>query len=188
MQQLLGRADLLEQVRTLLSHGHNVLLFGPPDVGKSAIIHALDVAGAIAGISTIDPFARIAPHRAGEIRRAMDLRGAQFIAATRSLDRGQLGAVRRIAWRFTNVRVLPLADRPMRQLIENACVEYGLTSALPADWSKSAAGLASGRPGVALSIVGAAAEIRTSKGRLPSPNAAFVVARMKCAGLTAEIE
>ena len=186
MQCLLGRVDLLEHIRALLSHGHNVLLFGPADVGKSAIIRELEAAGVTARISIIDPFSRVTPRRAAEIRRAMDLHGAQFVAASRSLDRRELGAVRRIVWRFTNVRVTPLPDRLIRRLMLGGTADLGVDGGIPAAWAKTAAPLARGCPGVALAIVRAAMELASASGKLPSANLAYVIARMKVAHLTGE--
>ena len=176
---LLGRDDLLEHIRDLLSHGHNVLLFGPADVGKSAIIRDLGADGVTARVSIIDPFSRITPRQAAEVRRAMDLRGAQYLAATRSLDRRELGAVRRIVWRFTNLRVPPLPDRLIRRLMVDPSADLGVDRReIPDAWAKTAAPLASGCPGVALSMVRAAVELFSANGTLPSANLAYVVARM----------
>lgn len=84
---LVGRGALLAEIRASLHQRRSVLLVGPQDIGKTAII------GAISGhdVTILDPFERVSARRAARVRRAMD-RGTVFIAAARSLDRKRLAA------------------------------------------------------------------------------------------------
>lgn len=174
-RELIGRDEVLLEIATFLRRGHNVLLFGPAYVGKSSLIDCLGPHEA----TVIDPFEHVTPHLAAEVRRAMD-RGRQFLVAARSLDRTYLGAVRRIAWRFTMLRVPPLANRVMQQLIQRECTRRGIPRALLThDWVRGMADLSQGRPGVALAMVDAARRTHAAKHVLPLPPAAYVEARVQ---------
>jgi hypothetical protein len=176
---LLGRGALLQGIEALLHNRHNVLLVGPPDVGKTALVQAVSCRD----LALIDPFEGVSVHLAARIRRAMG-RGTVHLAAARTLDRRILGAVRRIAFWFTVVQVPPLTDRWMQPL---AAREYAALR-LPVDlitprWTSAVLRLARGRPGLALAIVRSAATIRAVRGALPSPASAYIEARMRRAGL-----
>jgi len=167
---LVGRDAVLAEIRRYLAQDHNVLLIGPRDVGKTAIIRAL----ALHGVLLLDPFMGVTPRAAGAIRRAMD-RGVQCLAAARSTDRAELGAVRRLVFRFTSVRVPPLPRRWMRQLLaaELARQELDCDAAAPA-WMSEVVRLSHGLPGLGVAIIRAAAELRARTGHLPSPRTALV--------------
>jgi hypothetical protein len=171
-QGLLGRARLLREVEAQLYQRRNVLLVGPRDVGKSALIGALDTSALL----IVDPFERITTHRAWRIRRAMD-HGIVCIAAARTLDRAQLGHVRRIAFRFVRFRVPPIPNTLIRRLLEGALSSAQVPERLvSAEWIKAAANVARGRPGVAFAIVKEAAAEFERTGRLPIPAIALVQA------------
>jgi hypothetical protein len=177
---LLGRDDLLANIDSLLRRGQSVLLFGPANVGKSALIDALAPKDAM----IVDPFERVSSHLAARIRREMEC-GVVCLAAARSLDRAYLGSVRRFAWRFDTVRVLPLCGRWMQRLVSRECARVQLPGdVVTPRWRRSVVRLARGRPGLALGMVRAAADIRARKGRLPSPAAAYVEAAILSAGFT----
>lgn len=182
MRGLMARDDLLAEVTALLERGHNVLLFGPADIGKSAVISALRPL-IHESVVVIDPFEHVSPHLAAEIRRAMDLRATQHLVATRSLDRAKLGAVRRIAWRFTNVRVPPLPHRATQLLVRQAFVAAGIDADIvPSAWVRLTTDLARGLPGRAFAVADAAARAYVQTGTLPSPQAAYVAGRMRQSG------
>jgi hypothetical protein len=171
-QDLLGRARLLREVEAQLYQRRNVLLVGPRDVGKSALIGALDTSALL----IVDPFERITTHRAWRIRRALD-HGAVCIAAARTLDRAQLGHVRRIAYRFVTVRVPPLPNLLIGRLLARALVAARVPQQLVShQWIKAAVSVTRGRPGVAFAIVKEAAAEFERTGRLPIPAVAFVQA------------
>jgi len=179
---LVGRDDLIAQIESLLGAGRDVLLLGPPDVGKTAVILALAGRG-FDPVMVVDPFEHVTPRVAAAIRRGSD-RAVQYLAATRSVDRAHLGAVRRIAWRFTTVRVPPLPLRLIRRVIAIECATVLLPEHLArSDWGTAVGHLAQGRPGLAIAIVRAAAGILERSGALPSPRLAYVDARMRSAGV-----
>ena len=174
-RELLGRDDLLERVAGLLGEGKNVALIGPHDIGKSAVIGAL----AVPDVVVVDPFERVHSHLAARIRRAIYRRTLHLIAV-RSLDRRQLGAVRRIMFWFTEVRVPPLTAYWMRRLIRREWVRTELPAELLAPaWTRGALRLARGRPGMAVAIVQTAAAIHRTRGTIPSPDAAYIEARIR---------
>ncbi|MGH7668611.1 MAG: hypothetical protein ACRENQ_03885 [Gemmatimonadaceae bacterium] len=171
-EPLLGRREVLREIRRYLDRDLSVLLLGPRDVGKSAVIEALRRPDLL----ILDPLMHVTPRLAGEIRLAMD-RGARSVAATRTVDRAEMGAVRRLAYRFTTVRVPPLSSRWMRELVRRICAAHGADAMpAPAEWQDGVVRLSAGLPGVALSIVDAARLWRLEHGRLPSPRAAYVEA------------
>jgi hypothetical protein len=173
-RELLGRDDLLEQVAGLLREGKNVALVGPRDIGKTALIGALTVPEVV----VVDPFEQVHSHLAARIRRAIYRRTVHLIAV-RSLERGQLGAVRRIMFWFTEVRVPPLTPYWMRQVIRHEWARAGLAPELLAPvWSRGVMRLARGRPGLAVAMVRVAAAARRAKGTIPSPDAACIEARI----------
>ena len=180
--ELLGRRALLHTIADLLACGRNVLLVGPTGVGKSAVIRAV----AAPGLMIVDPFERISAQRAARIRRSMD-HGVVWIGAAQTLDRGQLGQVGRIAWRFNAVRVPPLSDALMRRLIITACSNAGIRMDLvTAQWLRALLRLARGRPGSALAIVEQTSRLWHSEHRLPPPATAYLeVALEGGEGLTA---
>jgi energy-coupling factor transporter ATP-binding protein EcfA2 len=174
--ELLGRDKALVEINGLVRAGHHVLLWGPRGVGKSALIGALAPHSA----TVIDPFDGIHTRYAGGILRSMD-RGAQFIAAARTLDRARLGAVRRFAWRFTTYSVPPLSVLWMRRVVERECARVGIDPTSDA-WTRAAAHLARGCPGAAVALVQAAADRWQQVGVVPSPTAAYLSALDRQAG------
>lgn len=177
---LIGREDLLARLSDLVRDGHHVLLWGPRGIGKSALIAALHPRSA----RVIDPLEHMHSHAAAQVLRAMD-RGAQFVAASRSLDRAQLGAVRRFAWRFTTVRVPVLARLAMRRVVVRECGLAHIPVGLATDqWVRATVRIAKGSPGAAIALVRAAADRCTSTGHLPAPAAAQIEARIRQEGFT----
>lgn len=167
---MFGRRALLTEIERLISLRRNVLLVGPADVGKTALLQTVGAPG----VMIIDPFEGISSHRAWLIRRAMD-RGILCLAAARSLDRGRLGAVGRIAWRFTVVRVPELSDACTRRLVARECASAGIAPHLVTrEWMSTALQLAQGRPGVALAIVHGTARTWSVRTGLPTPAAAYL--------------
>jgi hypothetical protein len=178
---LLGRDGLVLEIANLVSREENVLIWGPRDIGKTALISALPPHYA----RVLDPFEKVKPRVAAAILRAMD-RGISYLTAARSLDRRVLGAVRRIAWRFTTVRVPPLDGRWMRRLVTEEWVRCGLaTDVVPTRWTSQALRIARGRPVVAIAIVQAAASIQAVKGVLPSAAVAHIEASIRRVELSA---
>jgi len=174
-RELLGRDELLERIARLLRSGSNVALVGPADIGKSALIAALEAPGVI----VVDPFEHIHSRLAARIRRAIYRRTVHLIAV-RSLDRRELGAVRRIMFWFTEVRVPPLTAYWMRLLIRREWARAQLPEDLLAPaWTRGILRLARGRPGMAVALVAAAAELRRARGTLPSPHVTYIEARIR---------
>jgi hypothetical protein len=163
---------VLAEVRGYLARDYNVLLLGPRDVGKTAVIRALR----LDGIMVLDPFMGVTPRLAGSIRRAMD-RGVQCVAATRTVNRAEMGAVRRLAFRFTTVRVPPLTARWMPRILQAEYAAQGWDAGMvPSAWTEETVRLVHGLPGLAIAVVRAAAELQAQTGRLPSPRRALVEA------------
>jgi hypothetical protein len=176
---LVAREALLQEISTLLQRGQNVMLFGPAGVGKTALVHALRAPDVV----ILDPFEHVSPHLAAHIRRAIE-RGVVHLAATRSLDRKHLGAVRRIAFWFTTVRVPPLPARWIRHLVRCECLALSVPAdAITSRWITAAVRLARGRAGMGLAIARAAARIREERGSLPSPAVAYIEASIRQAGI-----
>ena len=166
----LGRRALVRAVALLLASGRNVLLVGPTGVGKSAVIRAV----ASSESMIVDPFERISAQRAARIRRSMD-RGVVWIGAAQTLDRGELGQVGRIAWRFNAVRVPPLSEALMRRLTVTACSRSGIRMELISEsWLRALLRLARGRPGSALAIVEQSSRLWHAEHRLPPPATAYL--------------
>jgi len=173
-RELLGRDGLLEQVAGFLREAKTVALVEPRDVGKTGLIGAL----AVPEVVVVDPFKQVHSHLAARIRRAIYRRTVHLVAV-RSLNRGQLGAVRRITFWFTEVPVPPLTPYWMRQVIRREGARADLAPELLAPvWSRRVMRLARGRPGLAVAMVRAAAAPRRSKGTIPSPDAACIEARI----------
>jgi hypothetical protein len=171
-----GRDALVADVERLLGRGHHVLLFGAKGVGKSTLIGGLSPELATL---VLDPFEHVTPRSAARIRQAMD-RGAVCLAAARSLDRAVLGAVRRIAWRFTTVRVAPLADRWMRTVVSDECERLRVPGdAVTPAWIQSAVRASRGCPGLAVALVREAVSKHAASGVFPSPAAAAIEARIR---------
>jgi hypothetical protein len=182
--ELLGRAALIKEIKELLRLDRNVLLFGLAGVGKTALIDALrGVVGARA-IVVLDPFEHVTPRVAATVRRGMD-RGTRYLAATRSLGRAELGAVRRIAWRFETVRVRPLEGHALARFIRRECEIAGLPPILCAPaWQRAIAQLTDGRPGLVLATLRAGICGWRRRGVLASPQAAYIEAMVTLAGFS----
>jgi hypothetical protein len=174
---ILGRDEQLDEIGSLLTRGHNVLVFGPAQLGKTAIIQALGSHRAI----VMDPLEHVSPRLAGRILHGMD-RYSSYLAAARTLDRHYLGAVRRIAWRFTSVRIPPLPDRWMKRLVEREWAGGCPTLAAPSDaWIRSFLRLAQGRPGFAIAMIKIVARRHEAKNVLTSPPVAYAEALIRSA-------
>jgi hypothetical protein len=172
---LLGRGELIEEIESLLDRRRSVMLVGPPEVGKTALITALDRSD----VMTLDPLERVSAHYAARIRRAMD-RDVLCLAAVRSLNRAHLGSVRRIAFRFVTIQVRPLPPACMRSLIGGECDAAGMSGDVStASWMRAAVEVARGRPGVALAIVRETARMWTESARTPTPAAAYLEASIR---------
>ena len=168
--QILGRETVARQVRDLLAAGRSVLLFGPEAIGKTAIIRAL----APAGVTIVDPFERIGRLAASDMRRALD-RGAVFLAASRVPHGRQLGAVGRILWRFSLVRVRELPDAVMRRIVTR---ELGKADRDADDaWRRQIVALSRGRPGFAIAMGRFARDWHAARGYLPLAALAFAATR-----------
>lgn len=109
---LLGRDMVMRQVAESLAAGRSVLLYGPESIGKSAIVGAL----ARNGIVVVDPFEHVTRQQASRMRRALD-HGVVHLGATRAASRRALGAVGRILWRFSMIRVRELPDPVVARIV-----------------------------------------------------------------------
>ena len=164
MAPLIGRRALVGQIEQLLGERINVLLVGPPGAGKSAVIDAI-----VRGVACerVDPFEHISRIHAARLRRHLDA-GAIMIGAARTLDRRQMGAVGRIAWRFRIVRVPPLTHPEMCEVIRQR-----LTADIPggADvdaWVRDLARCADGLPGYGSDLAEAGISYWRRRGALPT--------------------
>jgi hypothetical protein len=170
---LLGRDALIDQVRESVAAGRSVLLFGPEGIGKSAVI------GAVArdGLVIVDPFEHITIQQACRMRRALD-RGAVYLGAARVARGRALGAVGRIMWRFSTVRVRELPDPIIQRIVTREVRGRGEADAKPETaWLHEVATLARGRPGFATDMARFAAGWKRQRGYLPMPALAFAATR-----------
>lgn len=175
--RLVGRGQILEIVADYLAAGRSVLLTGPTGIGKSALIQAL----ATPGVTTIDPFERVTPARAARLRRSLD-RGAVCLAAASTRDRRVIGAVGRILWRFTTVRIPPLPPAAIRTIIAERFHADGWdVRHLDRQWVRKARAAARGRPGYALAIATRAARDLHSGKPPTDPALALVDVRIAAA-------
>lgn len=168
---LRGRDALLRQVAARLTAGRSVLLYGPEGMGKSAIVAAL----ARDGVVVMDPFEHVNRQQASQMRRALD-RGAVYLGATRATSRRALGAVGRILWRFSMIRVRELPDPILGRIVTQQ-----LRRAIPAvdvdrTWLHEVVTLTKGRPGFATVMARFAVEWHRRHGYLP-PALMFVATR-----------
>jgi hypothetical protein len=169
--ELVGRDALVREVKDHLAAGRSVLLCGPEAIGKSAIIAALGREDLI----VVDPFEHVTRQQAAEMRRALDY-GAVYLAASRAASRRALGAVGRILWRFSMVRVRELPDAVVSRIIARE-FRHTVVRAPEAIWIRKAASLARGRPGFAIAMARFATEWHRRRGYYPLPALAFVAAR-----------
>ena len=169
---LIGRAALVIRVNRLLDARRSVLLFGPPGIGKSAIVAAV----ARREFTVADPFEHVSRQCAAALRRVIEA-GGIVLAAARSARRTDIGAVGRVLWRMEAVRVEPLGPRNIRTLLSAALDAGGVPcrTITPA-WLSEAAQVADGIPGRAVAMASAVGvQWRAGQGVLP-PRLALVVA------------
>lgn len=168
--ELPGQEQVIRQVTDLLKRDRSVLLFGPEGIGKSAVI------GAIAhdGVIVVDPLEHVSPQRASRMRRALD-RGTLYLAAARVSRGRDLGAVGRILWRFSTVRLRELPDAVIRRIVEAEVQSVGCS--IDRGWIREVAGLANGRPGFATAMSRLAADWARVHGYVPMPSFAFAAMR-----------
>jgi hypothetical protein len=169
---LLGRDVLVRDVANSLAAGRSVLLYRPDGIGKSAVIAAL----AQDGIVIIDPFEHITRQHAYRMRRALD-HGAVHLVATRDIRRRALGAVGRILWRFSMVRVRELPDAIINRVVMREIQRSSLEADLERSWMREVVILARGRPGFAAAMGRFAVEWRSAHGYWPIPGFAFAATR-----------
>ncbi|MBI3492158.1 MAG: hypothetical protein HY047_10305 [Acidobacteria bacterium] len=150
---LVGRGPILEVVADYLTAGRSVLLIGPTGIGKSALIQAL----ATPRLTIFDPFERVTRARAARLRRSLN-RGEVCLAAASARDRRLIGAVGRVLWRFTTIRVPPLASTAIRTIIHERFQADGCDAGrLDREWVRKAIVEARGRPGYAVAMATRAA-------------------------------
>ncbi|MCX6543457.1 MAG: HAD-IA family hydrolase [Acidobacteria bacterium] len=168
---LIGRKALVAGVNNLLDARRSVLLFGPPGIGKSAIVAAVSRQGLVVA----DPFDRVSRPLAARLRRVMEADGI-VLAAGRSAKAADLGAVRRVLWRMEAVRVEPLAARDISTLLRISLKAGGVPrAAVSQSWLSDAVKATQGVPGRAVAVAHAvAARWRDDRGLLP-PRLALVV-------------
>jgi len=167
---LLGQARVIREVEKLLDSGRSVLLFGPEGIGKTAVIEVVRRPGVV----VVDPLQHVSPQRASKLRRALDC-GVLHLAAARVPSGRELGAVGRILWRFSTVRVRELPDPIMCRIVARALQEWHCTARR--EWIREVAALAKGRPGFATNVVRVASEWARAHGDVPTPAFAFAAAR-----------
>jgi len=169
---LIGRDDLLRQVGDLLAGGGSVLLYGPEGIGKSAVVAAV----ARPGIHVLDPFEHVRGQAAHDIRRVLDFDGV-YLAAARTAQRRALGAVGRILWRFSLVRVRELPDATLKRLVARE-IGAGRSIELPdPKWVNAVVALSKGRPGFAVEMARFAADWYRRRGYWPMVDLAFAATR-----------
>ena len=169
--RLIGRAALVARVDRLLDARRSVLLFGPPGIGKSAIVAAVSRPGLVVA----DPFESVSRQLAARLRRVMGADGI-VLAAGRSEQASDLGAVRRVLWRMEAVRIEPLNARDIRTLLRAELTRGGVArTAVLNSWLSDAVKVVDGVPGRALAVARAAAmRWRAGRSLLP-PRLALVV-------------
>jgi hypothetical protein len=173
MTELFGRDAVVRRVTSELEAGRSVLLFGPEAIGKSAIV----AAAARDGVEVIDPFERITPQQAYRMRRALD-RGAVYLGASRVARGRELGAVGRILWRFSLVRVRELPNAVLGRVVLRELEGRGSAAGeADAAWVPEIVALARGRPGFAVAMARFAADWRRAHGYLAEPAFAFAAVR-----------
>jgi len=166
---LIGRDETIADVTALLDAGRHVLLFGPSQVGKSAIIGAV----ARPGLMVIDPFAAVTRAQAARIRRAMD-RGTICLAAARTRERTKIGYVGRVLWRFVPVRVAPLSAGAIREVIGGILAARSMQAPDHPGWLNEAVGVSQGLPGYAVQIARLACDRWEARRFLPEPGVVLV--------------
>ena len=168
---VIGRDALVREVTDNLTAGQSVLLYGPEAIGKSAIVATLERDNVI----VVDPFEHVTRQRAAEIRRGLD-RGAVYIGATRAESRQALGAVGRILWRFSMVRVRELPDSVVRRILLREC-RRPANEEPEAAWIRECISLARGRPGFAKAVALFASDWQRRRSYWPLPALAFAATR-----------
>jgi hypothetical protein len=169
--ELLGRERVIREVTSLLRSGRSVLLFGPESIGKTAVINAVRHDG----LAIVDPLEHVSAQRAYRIRRALD-RGVLHLAAARIPQGRGLGAVGRILWRFSTVRVRELPASLIRRIVMREL--DAVAQSVDRRWANEVAALAEGRPGFAIEMGRRAAEwMRRHGGDLPIPSFLFATIR-----------
>lgn len=169
---LLGRDALLRDVTEMLAAGRSVLLCGPEGIGKTALIAALDTRQLV----VVDPFERISRQQAARIRRELD-RGAVYLGAASAASGPALGAVGRILWRVSIVRVRELPSAVLCRIVTRELCRLDGATEPDTTWVHAVTGLARGRPGFATAMARFAAEWRRGHGYLPLPELAFAAVR-----------
>ncbi len=161
---LIGRDELIERIERVIAERISVLLVGPPGAGKSALIDTI-----IRGVSCepVDPFEHISRIRAARLRRHLDA-GVVMIGAARTLDRRQMGAVGRIAWRFRVVRVPPLTNTDMGEVIRRTLTADISAGAHADAWVRDLARCAGGLPGYGRALAEAGVSYWRRRGALPT--------------------
>ena len=111
------------------------------------------------------------------MRRALD-RGAVYLGAARVARGRELGAVGRILWRFSLVRVRVLPDAVLGRVVLRELEGRGSVAAeAGAGWVREIVALARGRPGFAVAMARFAADWRRAHGYLAAPAFAFAAVR-----------
>jgi len=161
---LIGRDELVGRIDRLVAERISVLLVGPSGAGKSALIDVI-----VRGVSCerVDPLEHISPMRAARLRRRLDA-GVVMIGAARTLDRRQMGAVGRIAWRFRVVRVPPLTNTDMGEVIRRTLTADISTGAHADAWIRNLARCAGGLPGYGRALAEAGVSYWRRRGALPT--------------------
>jgi hypothetical protein len=162
---LIGRTELISDVIRAVEAGTSVLLVGPSGVGKTAVVQTV-CSGAAATI--VDPFEHISRIHAARLRRRLDRNGV-IVGAARDLDRGTLGAVGRILWRFDIRRVRPLSAVDIRALLRRELTERQPEMSIPKEWLRELGHRTKGLPGRAIALASATAAYWDRRHALPTP-------------------
>lgn len=169
---LLGRAVLVRQVADTLAAGRSVLLYGPEGIGKSAIISAVTAGDVVVA----DPFEHITRRQACQMRRALD-RGVVHLGATRAGSKRGLGAVGRILWRFSGIRVRELPDPVLGRIVMRELRQSEADIDPERPWLREIVAFARGRPGFATAMARFAVDWHRRHRYLPMPALAFAATR-----------